>query len=48
MLLDEASVDGAARAAAIQEPFGAQHFCSHDGVQDNVDEEELFFELSWL
>ncbi len=36
VLLYEASVDGAARAAAIQKPFGAQRSCSGDGVQDDV------------
>ncbi len=39
VLLDEASVDSAARAAAIQEPFGAQCSRSGDRVQDDVDEE---------
>ncbi len=42
MLLDEALVDGAARAAAIQEPFGAQRFRSGDGVQDDVHQEVAF------
>ncbi len=39
VLLDEASIDGAARAAAIQESSGAQCFRSCDGVQDDVHEE---------
>ncbi len=39
VLVNEASVDGAARAATIQEPFGAQCFRSCNGIQDNVNEE---------
>ncbi len=39
VLLDKVSVDSAASAATIQEPFGAQCFRSFDGVQDDVHEE---------
>ncbi len=39
VLLDEASVDSAASTAAIQEPFGAQHFRFGGGIQDDVHEE---------
>ncbi len=39
VLFYKASVDGAACTAAIQEPFGAQRFCSCDRVQNDVDKE---------
>ncbi len=45
VLLYEASVDGAAGAAAIQEPFGAQCFRSATGFR-MMSMRKLLFELS--